>query len=250
MFIRKMIVLKQEKIADLLRKKIFFGHNEIGYTLLEEIMRIIEKENINLNILETDEISGETPLIAHKKIGKDHFPFSKIEAFRDIIDKKLGKKLNIAFMKLSYIDITNNSNIEEIFSFYKKNIEFLKQKYPHLKFIHVTVPLTPVKNGLWGYIKIHIKQFLKKSLNGFDDNIKRTEFNMLLKQEYLGKDPLFDLAAIESTYPDGSKYIYQHKNCEYPALISEYAENSNYLSNKGKEIIGFRLLKFLTESLD
>ena len=85
----------------------------------------------------------------------------------------------------------------------------LKEAYPETIFIHVTMPLTSIQTGP----KAWVKKIIGRQIRGIDDNIKRNQFNDMLRKEGEGKAPIFDLAKIESTLPDGTRSL-SRKNGE------------------------------------
>ena len=75
----------------------------------------------------------------------------------------------------------------------------LKTAYPHVTFVHVTVPLTITQAG----VKAWVKSAIGKPVFGVQENAVRNRYNELIRDEYRGHEPLFDLASWESTGPDG-----------------------------------------------
>ena len=51
---------------------------------------------------------------------------------------------------------------------------------------------------------------------------KAEQFNELLIKEYDGKEPVFDLAEIESTRPDGRRETFTKDGKTYYSLIPDY----------------------------
>ncbi len=95
-------------------------------------------------------------------------------------------------------------------------------------------------------IKTWIKKIIgKKDIWEYDDNIKRNQYNQLLKEYYEGKEPVFDLAKIESTYPDGKRCTFEKDGKTYYSLVSEYTSDGGHLNEKGRKIVAEKLLVFL-----
>ena len=117
----------------------------------------------------------------------------------------------------------------------------LKQDYPKTQFIHFTIPLKVVQTGP----RVWIKKIIGRPIGGYEDNIKRNEFNNLLWQEYGEKEPVFDLALAESTHTDGSRQTFQHNGNTYFALIPEYSHDGRHLNEPGRKKVAEQLLIFL-----
>jgi len=80
------------------------------------------------------------------------------------------------------------------------------------------------------------------------DNIRRMQYNELLREYY--KDQLiFDLAKIESTYPNGEREIYSEAGVAFESLIDEYSGDAAHLNTKGSQMVAGRLVEFLAKSL-
>jgi hypothetical protein len=80
-------------------------------------------------------------------------------------------------------------------------------------------------------------------------NIKREQFNTMLRDTYRGK-PVFDLAAFESTYPDGSRESSVHDGRECYAMVPLYAtEGGDHLNAFGRKLAARRLLHVLAEAI-
>ena len=227
----------------LAQKKIYFGHQSVGYNIMDGV-RYIMKENpqIKLNIVETnDPARFNVPLFAHSSIGKNEDPRSKCEDFDNVIAKKIAGKVDIAFFKFCYVDIVSNTDVNKLFATYNETLLSMKEKYPTAMFVHMTVPLTVAQTGP----KVWIKKIIGRPIGGYDDNIKREQFNTLLRKEYSTKEPIFDLAGIESIFPDGTRSTLEKDSKEYPALVPVYTNDGGHLNELGRKVVAEQLLIFL-----
>jgi len=222
-------------------RTIFFGHQSVGYNIVEGLEQI-EKQvpRIKLNIVEIKKASDlNKGQFAHSEIGENEDPHSKMQAFTDELDNGIGAKADIAFFKFCYVDMNAYSDIDKIFLEYKKTMALLKKKYPHVIFVHATVPLTESKTT--------VRSFIKTILGKEDNNIKRNRYNDLLRKEYLGKEPLFDIAQAESTHPDGTRATFTNNGTVYYALASEYTDDGGHLNKLGQQAVAQELLIVLAE---
>lgn len=233
----------QAKWKSLSEKRIYFGHMSVGNNILEGIHDLAkEYPFIRLNIVETKSPSSfNQPIFAHSPIGKNEDPKSKIADFSHLINTGIGEKADIAFFKLCYIDILAATDVDEVFKQYKSVMETLKKKYPKVTFVHVTAPLRVVQTGFL----VPIKKIIGRPVGGYADNIKRSRFNELLRQEYKGKEPIFDLAAIESTYPDGTRFVFDSGGKKHEALIADYTHDGGHLNECGRKLVAAKFLAFL-----
>jgi hypothetical protein len=222
-------------------KKIYFGHQSVGQNIIEGL-EYIKRDNpqIKLKIVtisNASELSG--PMFAHSSLGENADPHSKMQAFSDYLEKGIGNNADIAFFKFCYVDITASSDIEKLFTEYKTTMDHLKKRYPRTQFIHATVPLTVSQTTL--------KSLIKRVLGRKDNNIKRNRFNEMLRQEYDGNETLFDIAKVESTYPDGSRSSFVQGVGTYYSLVPDYTDDGSHLNEQGKRAVAQELLTLFAQ---
>jgi hypothetical protein len=215
-------------------EKIFFGHQSVGYNIvdgIEELNReffgdsLIIRESGNI-------IALDSPVFAHARIGENLNPKGKIDDFVRLMRSGMADSLNIACMKLCYVDITRNTDINDLFTYYTSAFEQLQKEFPRTRFIHFTVPLNTRTSGIKGLIKWLI---------GYDHNINRSRYNAMMRKAY-DQALLFDLEAIESTYPDGKREIGPRHSF---ALVPEYSSDEGHLNEAGRKRVAEQLLLFM-----
>lgn len=224
------------------QQRIFFGHQSVGVNILDGIRDIVSgNTGSTLSMLSADSLRPTSEsFFADAKIGRNTDPISKCHAFSETIER-LGGNIDIALMKFCYVDITSSSKIDSILDTYISTIQTLKSKFPHITFVHVTVPLTARSGG--------IKQFIK-SLIGYKstsdlDNISRNEFNKYLTEKVRG-EPIFDLATVESSYPDGRRETFEEEGKVYYSLIDAYTSDGGHLNELGRTTAAKALIKVLS----
>jgi hypothetical protein len=234
----------------LAQKKIFFGHQSVGYNIIDG-MQDLKRENdqSKLSIVKTTDPKSVKPgTFAHAEIGMNGDPESKIRAFAELMDTGLGNSVDIAFFKFCYVDFSDKSNVHKIFGDYKVTMEKLKKTFPGTTFVHVTTPLTCMPSGMEGLSR-RAKNLIKKAIgrptSDLSDNGKREEFNELMRAEYSSKEPIFDLAMVESTLPDGHRAVMTKDGKAYQCLVQEYTNDGGHLNEKGRKIVAEQLLIFL-----
>lgn len=223
------------------QKKIYFGHQSVGFNIIDGI-RDVMKENpqIKLNIMQTSDPSDfNGAIFGHATVGQNMDPESKIDSFSALMEKGIGDKVDIAFFKFCYVDIRADSNPEKVYNLYLEAISKLEKEYSSTIFIHVTSPLKELQTGP----KALIKKVLGKPLSGYSGNVKRNEFNQLLGKNFQGR--VFDLAKIESTFPDGTRSSFSNNGNIYYSLVPEYSNDGGHLNEKGRKIVAEQFLIFL-----
>jgi len=224
------------------QKRIYFGHQSVGFNIIDGITDLMtEYSNLNLKIKETyapDDFNG--PLFAHSRVGQNRDWQSKIDDFQKKMKSGIGNKADIAFFKFCYVDITRDTDINQVFESYKKTMNNLQKQFPKTVFLHTTTPLKSV-TATW---KIHLKRILGKNKE-YLDNINRNKYNKLIRDEYGNSGKLFDIALAESLYQDGSQENFRFKGKEYTALIPSFTYDGGHLNENGRRVAAAYLLTSL-----
>lgn len=211
-------------------KKIFFAHQSVGDNIVNGLELLAEKCNKQFTPLETrDANKVNDSIFVHAKVGKNKQPETKLADFELLMEQGMGEKVDIALLKFCYIDIQHDTNIDELFIKYRDTLASLSKRYPDTKYLAVSAPLTTIQTGL--------KMWIKKALGHPSraiENKKRQEFNERLRLTYSADNRLFDIAAIESTLPDGSREKYQLDGQEYYSLYKGYTDDGSHLNEVGQ----------------
>jgi len=221
---------------NLAKKRIFFGHQSIGYNILagiEDLLR--ENPGTKLNIVEmTGQQIPDGPLLIHSKVGTNGYPITKCDDFARKMES-LGPGIDLAMV---IVDIRRWVDVPEAFDYYRQTITKLKQKYPDTRFVHITVPLTTIPIGP----KAFIKKLIGRTIDIYDDNISRNSYNELLKKEYEGKDPIFDLSLAESSDGNGGYSSFTVGGKMFFCLNPENAIDEIHLNERGRKFVAGRFL--------
>lgn len=226
-------------------KSIYFGHQSVGYNIVDGLTKILEEnKSVSLNVVEIeDNDQKESPAFYHFSNGINKDPKSKIQSFKKFITNRKDT-LDFAFYKFCYVDIHSNTDINEVFDFYVKSMDALHKEHPDIKLIHFTCPVRVIETGP----KAFLKKILKKNI-GVQDNIARGEFNKLLLDYYGDKQFVFDLAKWESTRLDGSRVysIINDKPVYY--LNHDFTTDGGHLNEAGSMFVAEQLLVYLAQIL-
>jgi hypothetical protein len=231
--------------ANLASRKVYFGHQSVGFDIVNGIQDLLGRDpSLGVRIVESkDPAALGAACFAHSKSGENKKPWVKIDAFAKTLDSGLGGAADVAFFKFCYVDFTPETDLEKLFDDYKSTMAGLQQRHPGTQIVHLTVPLTTVEAGP----KAWAKRVLRRPLAGVRENVIRNRFNDMLRAEYRGKQPLFDLADVEATYPDGRRRTFSKDGASYPALIAGYSHDGRHLNETGRQWVAAHLLRFVAE---
>jgi len=130
-----------------------------------------------------------------------------------------------------------------VFGYYQKTMARLRAEFPGVIFVHVTTPLVAVQSGPRAALKL----LLGRDPGRYGGNFARERFNDLMRDAYRGREPLFDLAAIESTRPEGSREAIRSGNRRGYALVPAYTTDNSHLNEVGRRRVAEELLVFLAQ---
>lgn len=223
--------------------KIYFGHQSVGQNILTGVSELASELKLDIKIVELKEFQANkdrSTNIIHSYIGENRYPDKKTEEFSNIIQSSISNNIDIALMKFCYVDTEEYLSTEQMIILYLDAIEYLEKKYPNKVFIYTTIPLTARSNNA----KNLVKRFLGMPIFGRNDNIERNRFNSILRKKKESTGRLFDLAAIQSTYPDGTKEKFMIDGVEYYAMVPSYSSDGGHLNKLGRNVVAREFIKF------
>jgi hypothetical protein len=239
--------ISADDLAAVTQAKVFFGHQSVGMNVIDGIPGVYAARGLDAAKIVPcpaeagawTELSG---YLAHAHIGQNGDPVAKIEDF-DARTRGLGGDLDVALMKFCYADVTSDRDVDALFTRYRATMSALERDFPTVAFLHVTTPLTTERD-----LKSKFKALLGRNESGGpEDNANRERLNAMVRREY-GADRLFDLAAIESTAPDGTRTSGSHQGHDYFALYPGYAADASHLNAEGSAIAAAQLLALIARA--
>ena len=231
-------------LATAARARVFFGHQSVGMNILEAVPGVYTAHGMAAPLIE----EGATRpgagggFIDHAFIGENENPVLKIQDFAAKLRSGLGQRVDVAMMKFCYVDVTSGTDVTALFRTYRATMAALQQEFPKVTFVYVTVPLT-TEPGLLS----KVKSKLTGSGGAAADNAARQRLNELIRQQYAG-DHLFDLAAAESTAPDGTRVAGTYDGQRYYALYPGYASDEGHLNATGARVVATAWLQAIARA--
>ena len=210
-------------------QRVFFGHQSVGAQILQGVKELSAKEGVPV-------------FIKDKFVPENGDPLRKLESFKAFVGT--GSKYDVALVKFCYVDINADTDPAALFDQYRRAINELRAANPRTVFVHATLPLTTVQTGP----KAWVKRAIGRSPYGTVENVKRAEYNRLLRATYAGREPIFDLARIESTAPDGTLITVTWNGITAPALSPEYTSDGGHLNARGRLLAAREFLTALAQA--
>jgi hypothetical protein len=196
------------------RASVFFGHQSVGWNLVDALAGVYSEYGAPV----PDIVEGERPVdgggyFLHAEVGENTDPRSKVEDFATVIRSGVGDDIDVAFVKYCYVDFAADTDADAVFATYRTTMEALRREYPDVVFLHVTAPLMTEDTSA-------------------AENVVRHRYNELVRSTY-PSTVVFDLAAVESTAPDGSRVSGSHQGATYYALYDGYTDDGGHLNAEG-----------------
>lgn len=210
-------------------ERIYFGHQSVGANILDGLKELSATAGVPLRIAETPRAAAlQGNGVGHVFVEENGNPLKKLASFKAALGE--GSQADVAFIKFCYVDISADTDPAALFAEYRKTIEELRAKNPRTTFIHVTLPLTTVQTGP----KAWAKRLLGRAPSGTVQNVKREQYNTLLRRAYAGREPIFDIARVESIAADGTQATVEWEGDVAPAMAAGYTDDGGHLNHAGR----------------
>jgi len=233
-----------DELVSVARSKVFFAHQSVGFNILDGIGRLYAVRSLEAPSIQ--EGLTVAPGITHVAIGENGDPLGKIRQFDEAIRGGVGDDVDVAILKLCYIDINDGSDVDAIFAAYRDTLAGLQRDYPDVTFIAATDPVTAERRP-----DQKIRALLGRQDGlGPEHNQARFRLNTLLRQEYGPSGRLFDIAAVQSTRPDGQRVMGGDAESRYEAMYRGYAADPGHLNETGSTVMAEAMVATIAGALD
>jgi hypothetical protein len=220
----------------LAQRRIFFAHQSVGTNILSGVTALLATEpQIRLTIQESKSLDTATSGLVHARVGRNGYPLTKLDEFVQLSSQVRDR--GVAMVKLCYVDIDASTDAGALFAEYRRRVDELQRQRPGLTIVHFTMPLT-VSESWKGKLKAAVLR--RPTLN-----VVRNRYNTLLRQAYAGREPVFDLARLESTLADGRRTFYQSGSDTIDVLAPEYTDDGAHLNDAAQRRVAEQFLIML-----
>lgn len=226
--------VSDEELTQVAKTRFFLGHMSVGDNILTGIKALYDAHGLNApTIVEIgpDQVVGHPSrgVVLHTYIGVNGDPLGKLKNFDAELRDGLADQVDVALLKFCYIDFEPATDAKALFAAYRQTMDALERDFPNVTFLHATAPLMVSPNGP--------KERLRALLRG-DPNSVRESYNGLIRSAY-ASHRLVDIAAIESTTPDGGAW---------GALYPGYSTDGGHLNQTGSALVAGGLLRALAHT--
>lgn len=241
-----MTQVKQD-LEVLAQARVLLGHQSVGRDVLAGLRSLVSENGAGVRVID---INGtppdDAPGVFSSHIGQNGDPDSKCEMFSQLLTRPERPQYNVAMMKFCYADLREATPLsaDEMVDRYARMVESIRSKRPDIRLVHVTVPLKADATGT----KAWLKRKLGMSVESDAANVMRNDFNAKLKERF-ANEPLFDLAAVESTYADGGRSSFDSDGRAVYTLARAYTHDGGHLNPAAQRLAAAAFVRTLADVL-
>jgi hypothetical protein len=217
------------ELETLSRRRVFFGHQSVGVNVMDGLRALASQQGVELRIAE---VSTGLPAatFGHAFVGENGRPRTKLHGFARAVDAGAAAGADIALVKFCFVDVKADTDVAALFAEYQATLAQLRARHPGTVFVHVTVPLTTIPGGA----AATMKRMMGRAAPELLENVRRDDYNALLRKAYGGKEPLFDLARVEASRPDGTAETLEWQGRHVPSLVPAFSDDGGHLNAEGQ----------------
>ncbi len=237
--------------ADLRRistARVLLGHQSVGRNILAGVADLAADTGVNVRIVEIETVPPDSlPGLFHAAIGTNGDPAGKCQMFQRLLDRPERPAYDLAMMKFCYVDLGHGAPLDStaVLARYSTMVEQLRATRPDIRIVHSTLPLRAASAD-W---KSTIKRLIGRPPVEDVDNAFRNAFNDDLRVKFVS-EPIFDLARVESTRPDGSRSVAEVGGRSVQVLAADFTNDGGHLNSAGQRRAAAEFLHTLATALE
>jgi hypothetical protein len=227
--------------------RVLFGHQSVGRDVLGGLTTLSNELQVPLRIVSIDGMPpDDAPGLFHSQIGSNGDPAGKCEVFAGLLTRPERPRYDVAMMKFCYVDLVRDGtvSVKQMMDSYVRTAGLVNEARPDVKLVHVTVPLMADPPGK----KTMLKRMLRRPVDGDEDNVLRNSFNDELRRRF-ANERVFDLATVESSYPNGERSSFKRDGKTVYSLASEYTTDGGHLNAAGQRRAAVELVRTLAAAV-
>ncbi len=191
---------RADRWSAIARRTVYFGHQSVGSSVCAGVEELTRDYALPLRLVQTREPEIVTgPAFVHFLAGQHRDYASKNAAVLRLLESESRARNPVVLLKYCYGDITYPGEYNLLFDAYRDTVEAIQFEHPDVTLVHATIPLTIVENGFKARTKVYLGRTSRR-----DAAIARHRYNELVRAEFGVAEPLFDVAKIQATQPDGT----------------------------------------------
>ncbi|WP_051208361.1 hypothetical protein [Propionicicella superfundia] len=225
--------------------RVFFGHQSVGADIIGGLSAVYTGTSTSPDLVESRTAQpGTGGVFQHAAVGANGDPSGKITDFAALLNGGIGDDVDVALMKLCYIDFTSSTDPRALFEEYATTMDALERAYPDVTFLYTTAPLT-VDPGWAQKATSTFKVWLGRTTSNTPENLVRGQYNDLIRERYGSTGRLYDIAALESRLDDGYHAGKEYEGATYMVMNPDLASDGAHLNERGARLLAEGLVRLV-----
>ncbi|HMI47830.1 MAG TPA: hypothetical protein VK481_04090 [Gemmatimonadaceae bacterium] len=228
------------------RRTIYFGHQAIGRSVVAGVEGVAHEHALPLRVIHTREPATVTgPAFVHFLAGRSRDFASKNAAVLRLLESPTRARRPVLMLKYCYGDVKSAGDSATMFEAYRDTVDTIQFEHPDVTVIHATIPLVTVE----GALESGTRQFFGRPTRR-DGAIARHRYNELVRFEFSDTEPIFDLAKVEATQPDGTLAGFTAGGRLVETLATENTDDGTDLNARCQRAAAQALLDLLSDVIE
>ena len=223
-------------------RTVYFGHQSVGSGVVAGMESLAAARSVPIRFVQSRDPSAvPSPAFVHFLVGQHRDYASKNADLLRLLDADERADSPIVILKYCYADSNPPVDADRMFDAYRETLESIRYEHPDASVVHSTIPLTTVE----GAFKTAVKHVFNMS-TARDQALARHRYNELLRWEFEGKEPIFDLARIESRDADGTTAGFVAGGTLVETMAPANTTDGAHLNERGRRLAAKTLLDVLS----
>jgi hypothetical protein len=223
-------------------RTIYFGHQSVGAGVSAGVESLAKDYRLPLRVVNTREPESIVgPAFVHFQVGQHRDYASKNAAMLRLLESEKRARNPLVLLKYCHGDIASADDCAGLFAAYRDAVDTIQFEHPDVTLVHSTIPLTLVDGGL----KARTSDYLGRTRDR-QPAMARHHYNELIRAEFGSSEPVFDIAGIQATRPDGSRAGFTAAGTTIETLAPDNTDDAGELTMQCRAAAAAALLDLLS----
>jgi hypothetical protein len=228
------------------QRTVYFGHQSLGSDVCAGVQELATDYALPINMVQTREpenVAG--PAFVSFLAGRHRDYASKNAAMLRLLESAARARNPVVLLKYCYGDVSSSREYTMLFDAYRDTVDTIQFEHPDVALVHTTIPLTTVESGL----KARTKRYLGRATRR-EGAVARHRYNELLRAEFGGFEPIFDVAQVQATSADGTTAGFISEGIRIETLAEDNTTDGIALNSASRRVAAEVLLDVLSTVIE
>ena len=227
-------------------RTVYFGHQSVGSGIVAGVEGVTQEHALPLRVVQTGEPATVTgPAFVHFLAGQNRDYASKNAAMLRLLESPTRAQRPVVVLKYCYLDINSRADPAMMFGAYRDTVDTIHAEHPDVTVVHATIPLTTVESAF----KSGARHLFGRQTRR-DAAVARHRYNELVRAEFKATEPIFDLAKVEATQPNGLLAGFTAGGYMIETLAPHNTNDGGHLSVRCQRATAEALLDVLSDVIE